>query len=74
MHLLTLSFGNVGIVVVYFSYPETSRITLEEVSTIFDGQRAVQNDLVKTGDGATLDFADDKQAMSVEQREKVHAV
>jgi len=34
------------ILVVYFTYPETSRITLEEVSIIFDGKRAVQNDLL----------------------------
>ncbi|MCJ1408675.1 hypothetical protein MMC19_002750 [Ptychographa xylographoides] len=30
---------------VYFTYPETSKITLEEVSVIFDGKQAVKNDL-----------------------------
>ncbi len=37
----------VAIVVVYFTYPETSKITLEEVSTIFDGKNAVKNELFK---------------------------
>lgn len=36
-----------AIVVVYFTYPETSKITLEEVSTIFDGKNAVRNDLLE---------------------------
>jgi hypothetical protein len=33
------------IVIVYFTYPETSKITLEEVSVIFDGKDAVKNDI-----------------------------
>ncbi len=33
------------IAMVYFTYPETSRITLEEVNIIFDGKKAVRNDL-----------------------------
>lgn len=28
---------------VYFTYPETKSITLEEISIVFDGERAVQN-------------------------------
>lgn len=35
---------------VYFTYPETSKITLEEVSVIFDGKRAVRNDLLEKQD------------------------
>ena len=34
------------IVMVYFTYPETSKITLEEVSVVFDGKDAVKNDLL----------------------------
>ncbi|KAH8812495.1 general substrate transporter [Xylogone sp. PMI_703] len=33
------------IAMVYFTYPETSKRTLEEVSIIFDGKTAVRNDL-----------------------------
>ena len=33
--------------VVCFTYPETSKITLEEVSVIFDGKRAVKNDILQ---------------------------
>jgi sugar porter (SP) family MFS transporter len=35
------------IICVYFTYPETAGITLEEVSVIFDGAQAVGHDLVK---------------------------
>lgn len=35
----------IQIAIVYFTYPETSKITLEEVSIIFDGKKAVRNDL-----------------------------
>jgi len=38
------------IVMVYFTYPETSKITLEEVSIIFDGKKAVKNDLLEKQD------------------------
>ncbi|KAK4560899.1 hypothetical protein LTR86_005479 [Recurvomyces mirabilis] len=57
-------------VIVYFTYPETSKITLEEVSTIFDGKDAVHNalqqeqivmDAAKGGDG--------DKAVTVERRE-----
>jgi len=34
------------IVMVYFTYPETSKVTLEEVSVVFDGKNAVRNDLL----------------------------
>lgn len=41
----------VNIAVVYFTYPETSRITLEEVAVIFDGPRAVSTDVaIKSGE------------------------
>ena len=32
---------------VYFTYLETSKITLAEVSIIFDGKKAVKNDLLQ---------------------------
>ena len=35
-----------SIACVYFTYPETARVTLEEVSTVFDGKEAVRNDLL----------------------------
>lgn len=35
------------IALVYFTYPETSQITLEEVSIIFDGKKAVKNELLE---------------------------
>lgn len=35
------------IILVYFTYPETARITLEEVSVIFDGKNAVRNDILQ---------------------------
>ena len=33
------------IVMVYVTYPETSKVTLKEVSVVFDGKNAVRNDL-----------------------------
>jgi hypothetical protein len=36
-----------AIVIVYFTFPETSKITLEEVSLIFDGQDAIHNVLLE---------------------------
>lgn len=38
------------IALVYFTYPETSKITLEEVGVIFDGKRAVPNDILAKQD------------------------
>lgn len=35
-----------AIALVYFTYPETSKVTLEEVSVIFDGKQAVRNDIL----------------------------
>ena len=35
------------IALVYFTYPETAKITLEEVSVIFDGKNAVRNDILQ---------------------------
>lgn len=35
------------IAMVFFTYPETSRITLEQVNIIFDGKDAVRNDLLE---------------------------
>jgi hypothetical protein len=59
-----------AIVVVYFTYPETSRITLEEVSTVFDGKEAVRNALVdeEMVKHAMKEGSDDK-AVVVERRE-----
>lgn len=37
----------VELVLVYFTYPETSKVTLEEVSVIFDGERAANRHAVK---------------------------
>jgi sugar porter (SP) family MFS transporter len=34
------------IAMVYWTYPETSKVTLEEVSVVFDGKNAVRNDLL----------------------------
>jgi hypothetical protein len=34
------------IIMVYITYPETSKVTLEEVSVVFDGKNAVRNDLL----------------------------
>jgi hypothetical protein len=31
------------ILMVYFTYPETKSITLEEISIVFDGEQAAQN-------------------------------
>ena len=42
-----------AILVVYLTYPETKRITLEEVSIIFDGKDAVSNSILeKQQDGS----------------------
>jgi hypothetical protein len=38
------------ITLIYMTYPETSKITLEEVSIVFDGKRAVRNDLLEKQD------------------------
>jgi hypothetical protein len=56
------------IVVVFFTYPETSRITLEEVSVIFDGKHAVKNDILQkmvtnAGD-EDAEGADDKKGVA----------
>jgi len=42
------------IALVYFTYPETSKITLEEVNVVFDGKKAVMNDLSEKVDGGDL--------------------
>lgn len=34
----------------YFTYPETAKVTLEEVSIIFDGKRAVENAMLDKQD------------------------
>ncbi|TKA81338.1 hypothetical protein B0A55_02763 [Friedmanniomyces simplex] len=60
-----------AIVVVYFTYPETSKITLEEVSTIFDGKQAVKNALFEEEivmDAVAKGGSGDK-AVTVERRE-----
>jgi len=52
----------------------SSGITLEEVSVIFDGKRAVKNDILKhrEGDETSLDFASDgKGEVVVERHEHV---
>lgn len=60
----------VAFVVVYFTYPETPRITLEEVSMIFDGERAVRNVFVKDADETDVaKEADGDRVIVVERRE-----
>jgi uncharacterized protein YvpB len=41
------------ILMVYFTYPETKNITLEEISIVFDGEQAAQNTGFK---GDTVDM------------------
>lgn len=50
------------ILMVYFTYPETKSITLEEISIVFDGEQAAQN----TG------FKGDAVEMSVTHVENKH--
>ncbi|OQO03218.1 hypothetical protein B0A48_11474 [Cryoendolithus antarcticus] len=61
----------VEIVLVYFTYPETSKITLEEISVIFDGQRAAQPDLVKeaTKGGVEVTHVETKHDVESERKE-----
>ena len=47
---------------VYFTYPETKSITLEEISIVFDGERAAHNTGFK-GDSA------EATAMHVENKD-----
>lgn len=48
-----------ALITVFFTFPETSQITLEEVSLIFDGKHAVSNDLVdKTEDKKNFEMAE----------------
>ena len=57
--------------VIYFTYPETSKITLEEISTIFDGKQAVRNAILEEEevmDGVANGTSGDK-AVSVERKE-----
>jgi hypothetical protein len=65
------------IAVVYFTYPETSRITLEEVSVIFDGKHAVRNDILQkleTNAGQEDAAGPDEKKGAVEIREHVEEV
>ena len=69
----------IAFVVVYFTYPETSKITLEEVSVIFDGKNAVKNDILQkmeTNDGEEDAIgADDKKGVAeIVEREHVQEV
>jgi MFS family permease len=63
------------IALVFFTYPETSKVTLEEVSVIFDGKHAVRNDLLAKqaldeGDEAAVGRDEDKRVEIVEHVEK----
>jgi hypothetical protein len=55
---------------VYFTYPETKSITLEEISVVFDGEQAAQNTGFK-GDGGetTASHVENKDRTVVERRE-----
>jgi len=59
---------------VYFTYPETSKVTLEEVSVVFDGKDAVKNDLLDKQvlhEGEEHAQAGEKADTAVEQKELV---
>ncbi|KIW69806.1 hypothetical protein PV04_02134 [Phialophora macrospora] len=69
----------IALVVVYFTYPETSKITLEEVSVIFDGKHAVKNDILQKmetniGEEDAEGAEDKKGAVEVIEREHVEEV
>lgn len=53
----------VSIVCIYFFYPETKGLLLEEVATVFDGEKAV---LSARRDGAVADDSKDGSATHVE--------
>ena len=66
-------------VVVYFTYPETSKITLEEVSVIFDGKNAVKNDILQkletnVGEEDAAGADEKKGAVEIVEREHVEEV
>lgn len=58
------------ILMVYFTYPETRSITLEEISIVFDGEQAAQNTGFK-GDLVEMPAAhvEDKYDLTVRRRE-----
>jgi Tfp pilus assembly protein PilO len=69
----------ITIAVVYFTYPETSKITLEEVSVIFDGKHAVKNDILQKmetniGEEDAEGAEDKKGAVEIIEREHVEEV
>ena len=53
---------------VYFTYPETKSITLEEISIVFDGERAAQNTGFKAAE-ATAMHVENKDGSIVNRRE-----
>jgi sugar porter (SP) family MFS transporter len=60
------------IIVVYFTYPETSKITLEEVSIVFDGKTAVRNNLLEKQDiDVGEEHAQAKDSKAVVEHEEV---
>ena len=62
-----------GIVLVYFTYPETSKITLEEVSIVFDGKHAVHNDLLEKQEQTNENVVDESggKDLGIERHEVV---
>jgi hypothetical protein len=58
------------ILMVYFTYPETKSITLEEISIVFDGERAARNAGFK-GDVVDIPAAhvENKEDTTVHRRE-----
>jgi hypothetical protein len=55
---------------VYFTYPETKSITLEEISIVFDGNRAAQNTGFKGHvTETTASHVEDKDSTLVNRRE-----
>lgn len=58
------------IIMVYFTYPETKSITLEEISIVFDGERAAQNTGVKaTAEDEPARHIEDKNSAITSRRE-----
>ena len=59
-----------SIVMIYFYYPETKGLLLEEVAEIFDGAQAVLP-VTQQNDQVFDDNADDKKAGETEEIERV---
>lgn len=54
---------------VYFTYPETKSITLEEICIIFDGERAAQNTGFKDVAEMSATHVENKSTTAIAPRE-----